>query len=148
MGISTSTLGNDSNCTISVVSGWEFCFDQLSDLCTLVTPKILSKSYLVRIGPIGTPEKKHPKRRCLGGPRTPIYSQALRIQSPSQMVIGVYNHLLRKVFRFHYHSQKVIGSLGKVFGRLGLLFPTFISFPSSVPVDTPSPAHQVHQGDG
>ena len=29
-----------------------------------------------------------------------------------QMVIGVYNHLLRKVFRFHYHSQKVIGSLG------------------------------------
>jgi len=32
------------------------------------------------------------------------------------MMIGVYNHLLRllrKVFRFHYHSQKVIGSLGK-----------------------------------
>ena len=29
-----------------------------------------------------------------------------------QMMIGVYNHLLRKVFRFHYHSQKVIGSLG------------------------------------
>ena len=29
-------------------------------------------------------------------------------------MIGVYNHLLRKVFRFHYHSQKVIGSLGKV----------------------------------
>ena len=24
----------------------------------------------------------------------------------------VYNHFLRKVFRFHYHSQKVIGSLG------------------------------------
>ena len=39
---------------------------------------------------------------------------SLRIQSPSQMVIGVYNHLLRKVFRFHYHSQKVIGSLGFV----------------------------------
>ena len=38
----------------------------------------------------------------------------LRIQSPSQMMIGVYNHLLRKVFRFHYHSQKVIGSLGIV----------------------------------
>ena len=35
----------------------------------------------------------------------------LRIQSPSQMMIGVYNDLLRKVFRFHYHSQKVIGSL-------------------------------------
>ena len=40
--------------------------------------------------------------------------QALRIQSPSQMVIGVYNHLLRKVFRFHYDSQKVIGSLGRL----------------------------------
>ena len=39
-------------------------------------------------------------------------SLALRIQSPSQMMIGVYNRLLRKVFRFHYHSQKVIGSLG------------------------------------
>ena len=37
---------------------------------------------------------------------------SLWIQSPSQMMIGVYNHLLRKVFRFHYHSQKVIGSLG------------------------------------
>ena len=29
-----------------------------------------------------------------------------------QMMIGVYNHLLSQVFRFHYHSQKVIGSLG------------------------------------
>ena len=28
-------------------------------------------------------------------------------------MIKVSNHLLRKVFRFHYHSQKVIGSLGK-----------------------------------
>ena len=37
---------------------------------------------------------------------------SLRIQSASQMMIGVYNHLLSKVFRFHYHSQKVIGSLG------------------------------------
>ena len=27
-------------------------------------------------------------------------------------MIRVYNHLLSKVFRFHYHSQKVIGSLG------------------------------------
>ena len=27
-------------------------------------------------------------------------------------MIGVYNHLLCKEFRFHYHSQKVIGSLG------------------------------------
>ena len=30
-------------------------------------------------------------------------------------MIGVYNHLLSKVFRFHYHSQKVIGSLGSGF---------------------------------
>ena len=36
----------------------------------------------------------------------------LGIQSPCQMMIGVYNHLLSKVFGFHYHSQKVIGSLG------------------------------------
>ena len=35
----------------------------------------------------------------------------LRIQSPCQMMIGVCNHLLSKVSRFHYHSQKVIGSL-------------------------------------
>ena len=39
------------------------------------------------------------------------YIPSLRIQSPCQMLIGVYNHLLRKAFRFHYHSQKVIGSL-------------------------------------
>ena len=39
---------------------------------------------------------------------------ALRIQSPCQMMIGVYNHILRKVFWFHYHSQKVIGSLGMI----------------------------------
>ena len=47
-----------------------------------------------------------------GGFRILHKHQTLRIQSPSQMMIGVYNHLLRKVFRFHYHSQKVIGSLG------------------------------------
>ena len=39
--------------------------------------------------------------------------QPLGIQSPSQMMIGVHIHLLNKVFRFHYHSQKVIGSLGR-----------------------------------
>ena len=38
--------------------------------------------------------------------------ESLRIQSPCQMMIGGYNHLLNKVFRFHYHSQKVIGSQG------------------------------------
>ena len=45
----------------------------------------------------------------------PPKNQSLRIQSPSQMMIGVYNHLLRKVFRFHYHSEKVIGSPRSVF---------------------------------
>ena len=43
-------------------------------------------------------------------PHVIIYT--LGIQSPCQMMIGVHNHLLRKVFRFRYHSQKVIGSLG------------------------------------
>ena len=43
---------------------------------------------------------------------TPVAT--LGIQSPCQIMIGVYSHLLRKVFRFHYHSQKVIGSLGQV----------------------------------
>ena len=38
------------------------------------------------------------------------------------MMIGVYNHLLSKVFRFHYHSQKVIGSLGIVDGWQFLFF--------------------------
>ena len=31
------------------------------------------------------------------------------------MMIGVSNHLLNIVFRFHYHSQEVIGSLGNIF---------------------------------
>ena len=30
------------------------------------------------------------------------------------MMIGVSNHLLSMVLRLHYHSQKVIGSLGPV----------------------------------
>ena len=41
-------------------------------------------------------------------------SLSLGIQSYSQMIIRVSNHLLRIVFRFRYHSQKVIGSLGYV----------------------------------
>ena len=40
-------------------------------------------------------------------------SQSRGIQSRCQRMIGVSNHLLSKVFRFHYHSQKVIGSLGQ-----------------------------------
>ena len=34
------------------------------------------------------------------------------IQSPCQKMIGLYNHLLSKVYRFHNHCQKVIGFLG------------------------------------
>jgi len=37
---------------------------------------------------------------------------SLGIQLYSQMMIRVSNHLLSIVFRFHYHSQEVIGSLG------------------------------------
>ena len=40
---------------------------------------------------------------------------SLGIQSYSQLMIGVSNHLLSIVFGFHYHSQKVIGSLGHHF---------------------------------
>ncbi len=38
--------------------------------------------------------------------------KSLGIQSYSQMMIEVSNHLLSIIFRFHCHSQKVIGSLG------------------------------------
>ena len=42
------------------------------------------------------------------------FIETLGIQSYSQiLMIGVSNHLLRIVFRFHYQSQKVIGCLGK-----------------------------------
>ena len=42
------------------------------------------------------------------------FNNALGIQSSCQRMIWVYNHLLNKVFRFHYHYQKVIGSLGMI----------------------------------
>ena len=45
----------------------------------------------------------------------PLIFPSLGIQSPCQMMIGCFFHLLRKVFRFyyfHYYSQKVIGFLG------------------------------------
>ena len=41
-----------------------------------------------------------------------FYQLTLGIQLYSQMMIRVSNHLLSIVFRFHYHSQEVIGSLG------------------------------------
>ena len=41
-----------------------------------------------------------------------IYTHTLGIQSPCQRMVGVSNPLLNKVFRFYFHSQKVIGSLG------------------------------------
>ena len=37
---------------------------------------------------------------------------SLGIQSYSQKMIGMFNHLLSIVLRFHCHSQEVIGSLG------------------------------------
>lgn len=37
----------------------------------------------------------------------------LGMQSYSQIMIGIFNHLVSIVFRFHYHSQDVIGSLGQ-----------------------------------
>ncbi len=43
-----------------------------------------------------------------------MYVVSLGIQSYSQLMIGVSNHLLSIVFRFHYHSQKVIGFLGYI----------------------------------
>ena len=42
---------------------------------------------------------------------------ALGIQLYSQMMIRVSNHLLSIVFRFQYHSQEVIGSLGNGMSR-------------------------------
>ena len=55
-----------------------------------------------------------PNRKVFGSPRvwTSVFFHTLGIQSYSQLIIGVSNHLLSIVFRFHYHSQKVIGSLG------------------------------------
>ena len=41
-------------------------------------------------------------------------TKSLGIQSYCQLMIGVSNHLLSTVFRFHYHSQKVIGFLGNI----------------------------------
>ena len=41
-----------------------------------------------------------------------LQSSSLGIQSDSQMIIRVTHHFLSIVFRFQYHSQKVIGSLG------------------------------------
>ena len=68
---------------------------------------------------------------------------SLRIQSPCQMMIGVYNHILRKVFWFHYHSQKVIGSLGFDFETkhppFGVnVFNFFRFFHVDVPLSSPS----------
>ena len=40
---------------------------------------------------------------------------SLGIQSYSRMMIGVSNHLLSIVLRFHYHSQEVIGFLGFIY---------------------------------
>ena len=52
---------------------------------------------------------------------------SLQIQSPCQRVIGLYNHLLSTVFRFHY--QNVIGSLGH---EKNAFFPQTKSFKGSI----------------
>ena len=65
-----------------------------------------------------------------------IHIESLRIQSASQMVIGgVYIHLLRKVFRFHYHSQKVIGSLGSIQNK-HLVFLLYLSWRAGISIFT------------
>ena len=51
-----------------------------------------------------------------------LMNGTLGIQSPCQMMIGVYNHFLRKVFEFHYHSQGVIGSIGGYIGVKSLIY--------------------------
>ena len=56
------------------------------------------------------PAKNRVKPLFFGGSHLILRVHTLGIQSYSQM-IGVSNHLLSIVFRFHYHSQKVIGCL-------------------------------------
>ncbi len=49
-------------------------------------------------------------------------------------MIGVYNHLLSKVFRFHYHFQKVIGSIGNgtwILGSIWVVIKTLVLFDGS-----------------
>ena len=59
-------------------------------------------------------------RSCFKGPEISEIFGKKRISNPRdpiterQMMIGVYNHLLIKVFSLHFHSQKVFGSLGQV----------------------------------
>ena len=54
---------------------------------------------------------KYDQKTYIGACLTPVtvFVNPIGIQSPSQMMVGVYsrlyNHLLRKVFRFHYLSQ-------------------------------------------
>ena len=48
-------------------------------------------------------------------------SLSLGIQSYSQLMIGMSNHILSRVFGFHYRSQKVIGSLPRVYSCLGYI---------------------------
>ena len=93
----------------------------VSETITKIHPKQKQKSGHFELGPIKiTPlDPKVCGVTCIFPTHSTIFytycKYTLRIQSPSQMMIGVYNHLLRKVFRFHYHSQKVIGSLGIIY---------------------------------
>ena len=89
-------------------------FPEIWGWCSLSRiPKALGCSSAVRVGLYSS---VNATMNCDNWPWDfPIY-HSLRIQSPCQMMIGVYNHLLSQVFRFHYHSQKVIGSLGIICG--------------------------------
>ena len=55
---------------------------------------------------------KHCEVGKLSSSRMHFLNISLGIQSYSQLMIGVSNHPLSIVFRFHYHVQKVTGSLG------------------------------------
>ena len=71
----------------------------------------------------------------------------LGIQSYSQLMIGVSNHLLSIIFRFHYHPQKVIGCLGLLITcNLGshLAFLYIFQMPSS---SSPSAVNVSRWGD-
>ena len=70
----------------------------------------------------GTPIS-HPKCWSFLVGKSMVVGETHHIRKPPycQMMIGVYNHLLSKVFRFHYHSQEVIGSLGnRILRELGV----------------------------
>ena len=71
--------------------------------------KIKEKQYyVIRLSPKPSPRQYPSPNKAHDMPLTKqngLDQCSLGIQSPCQMMLGVYNHLLRKVFRIHYHSQ-------------------------------------------